>query len=76
MQITEEKTNKNCLKYLKQLIKDVEDGKKIITSLSEDMELVPCDVFIYGPVSSPEYTGKDWISIEVKRKGVFKNESI
>ena len=68
--ITETEVNAMCLKFLKNLVEDVENGKKILIRLTEEAELQKREFGVPVPFSS--YTGKDTITIETER---VKNES-
>ena len=63
--INVKETQKDCIKFLKKLIKDIEDGNKTITRLNVDQEInnIHEGMLITGYV----YTGKDWITIDTQR---------
>lgn len=70
--INVEETQRACIKFLKKLVEDIENGNKIITKLNVEEEIndIREGMLIVGHV----YTGKDWITIDTQR--INKNESI
>ena len=64
--VTKKETTKRCLKHLKSIVKEIENGRRTIIILTEEMEMLPHEFGELHYIES-RYTGINFINFTTEK---------